>query len=87
MLYEVITRTGIEKSRNLMTIRLASYVGMDKVSATAKRFGVIDDMPPLLSMAGGAGETTLYKMITGRITSYNVCYTKLLRCFKSACLT
>jgi len=58
-------RTGIEKSRNLMTIRLASYVGMDKVSATAKRFGVIDDMPPLLSMAVGAGETTLYKMITG----------------------
>jgi len=57
-------RVGIEKSRNLMTIRLASYIGMDKVSATAKRFGIIDDMPPLLSMAVGAGETTLYRMLT-----------------------
>jgi penicillin-binding protein 1A len=58
-------RVGIEKSRNLMTIRLASYVGMDKVSATARRFGIIDDMPPLLSMAVGAGETTLLRMVTG----------------------
>ncbi|MBI3440726.1 MAG: penicillin-binding protein 1A [Proteobacteria bacterium] len=58
-------RVGIEKSRNLMTIRLASYVGMDKVSATAKRFGIIDDMPPLLSMSVGAGETTLLRMVTG----------------------
>lgn len=58
-------RIGIEKSRNLMTIRLASYVGMDKVVATAKRFGVVDDMPPMLSMSIGAGETTLLKMVTG----------------------
>lgn len=58
-------RVGIEKSRNLMTIRLASYVGMDKVAATAKRFGVIDNMPPYLSMALGSGETTLLRMATG----------------------
>ncbi|MCK5517841.1 MAG: penicillin-binding protein 1A [Alphaproteobacteria bacterium] len=58
-------RVGIEKSRNLMTIRLASYIGMDKISVTAKRFGIIDNMPPLLSMAVGAGETTLLRMITG----------------------
>ncbi len=58
-------RVGIEKSRNLMTIRLASYVGMDKVSATAQRFGIIDNMPPLLSMSIGSGETTLLKMVTG----------------------
>lgn len=57
-------RVGIEKSRNLMTISLASMVGMDKISATAKRFGVMDGMPPLLSMSVGAGETTLYKMVT-----------------------
>jgi len=55
-------RTGIEKSRNLMTIRLASYVGMDKVAETARRFGVIDDMPQMLSMSVGAGETTLFRM-------------------------
>ncbi|MCE9507720.1 MAG: penicillin-binding protein 1A [Alphaproteobacteria bacterium] len=58
-------RIGIEKSRNLMTIRLASYVGMDKISDTAKRFGIIDAMPPLLSMAVGAGETTLLRMVAG----------------------
>ena len=58
-------RIGIEKSRNLMTIRLASYVGMDKVAATAKRFGVTDDLPPYLSMSIGAGETTLLRMVTG----------------------
>lgn len=58
-------RVGLEKSRNLMTIRLASYVGMDKVSATAKRFGVIDDLPPYLSMSIGAGETTLLRMVAG----------------------
>lgn len=58
-------RVGIEKSRNLMTIRLASYAGMDKISATAKRFGIIDNMPPLLSMSVGAGETTLLRMVTG----------------------
>ncbi len=55
-------RVGMEKSRNLMTVRLASHIGMDKVSEIAKRFGVIDDMPPMLSMAIGAGETTLLKM-------------------------
>ncbi len=58
-------RIGMEKSRNLMTIRLASYIGMDKISATAQRFGVIDNMPPLLSMSVGAGETTLLKMVAG----------------------
>jgi penicillin-binding protein 1A len=64
-------RVGIEKSRNLMTIRLASYVGMDKISATAQRFGVINNMPPLLSMAVGAGETTLLRMVSGYSTFVN----------------
>jgi len=57
-------RIGLEKSRNLMTIRLASYIGMDKIAETAKRFGIIDNMPKLLSMSVGAGETTLLKMVT-----------------------
>jgi len=58
-------RKGIELSRNLMTIRLASYVGMDKVAATAKRFGIDDNLPPYLSMSIGAGDTTLLRMVTG----------------------
>ena len=52
-------RLGIEKSRNLMTVRLAQTVGMDKVSEYAERFGITENLPEQLSMALGAGETTL----------------------------
>ena len=58
-------RLGIEKSRNLMTVRLAQAVGMDKVADLVRRFGVIDNLDPLLSMALGAGETTPLKLTTG----------------------
>lgn len=57
-------RVGIEKSRNLMTVRLAQAVGMDKVADSARRFGIIDNMPQMLSMSLGAGESTLMKMTT-----------------------
>ena len=57
-------RVGIEKSRNLMTVRLADAIGMDKVVDVVQRFGVIDRMPPYLAMALGAGETTLMRMAT-----------------------
>ncbi|EPX79158.1 penicillin-binding protein 1A [Litoreibacter arenae] len=57
-------RTGIEQSRNLMTIRLAQEIGMDTVAGYAERFGVYDDMNPFLSNALGAQETTLMKMVT-----------------------
>ncbi|MDN5249411.1 MAG: penicillin-binding protein 1A [Alphaproteobacteria bacterium] len=56
-------RFGIEHSRNLMTVRLANDLGMSTVAEYAKRFGVYDNMPPLLSMSLGAGETTLLKMV------------------------
>ena len=52
-------RQGVEKSRNLMTVRLAQDMGMDKVVEVAKRLGVNPDLPPLLSMSLGAGETRL----------------------------
>lgn len=55
-------RLGVEKSRNLMTVRLAEAVGMGKVVATAKRFGIADRMLPVLSMALGAGETTVLQL-------------------------
>lgn len=57
-------RLGIEKSRNLMTVRLAQNIGMDSVVEYAKRFGVVDNLPPLLSMSLGSGETTLMRMTT-----------------------
>ena len=55
-------RQGIEKSRNLMTVRLAQDLGMDKVAEYAKKMGVNDNLPPLLSMSLGAGETKLINM-------------------------
>ncbi|MEQ8195268.1 MAG: penicillin-binding protein 1A, partial [Rhodospirillales bacterium] len=55
-------RLGIEKSRNLMTVRLAQTVGMEKVADYAKRFGIMENLDKQLSMALGAGETTLLKL-------------------------
>ena len=57
-------RLGIEKSRNLMTVRLAQNIGMDAVVEYAKRFGLVDNLKPLLSMSLGSGETTLMRMTT-----------------------
>ncbi|GAA6195469.1 PBP1A family penicillin-binding protein [Pseudophaeobacter arcticus] len=56
-------RTGIERSRNLMTIRLAQEVGMPVVAGYAERFGVYDNMGTFLANSLGAEETTLYKMV------------------------
>ena len=57
-------RTGIEQSRNLMTIRLAQEIGMNTVADYAEKFGVYDHMGRVLANALGADETTLYKMIS-----------------------
>ncbi|MEX1235557.1 MAG: PBP1A family penicillin-binding protein [Roseovarius sp.] len=56
-------RTGIEQSRNLMTIRLAQEVGMDTVASYAERFGVYDTMGPYLANALGSEESTIYRMV------------------------
>jgi penicillin-binding protein 1A len=55
-------RFGLEQSRNVMTVRLAQDVGMPLIGEYSKRFGVYDDLPPYLSFALGAGETTVLKM-------------------------
>ncbi|MAI58855.1 MAG: penicillin-binding protein [Rhodobacteraceae bacterium] len=56
-------RTGIEQSRNLMTIRLAQVVGMDIIGEYAERFGVYNNMRQFLANSLGAEETTLYRMV------------------------
>ncbi|MEX0693092.1 MAG: penicillin-binding protein 1A [Rhodospirillales bacterium] len=58
-------RLGIEKSRNLMTVRLAQTIGMDRVAEYAHRFGIVDDMPKTLAMSLGAAETNLIRLTTG----------------------
>ncbi len=55
-------RTGIERSKNLMTVRLSRDIGMPLITDYARRFGVYDDLLPVLSMSLGAGETTLLRM-------------------------
>jgi penicillin-binding protein 1A len=57
-------RFGVEHSRNVMTVRLAQDIGMPLIAEYAKRMGVYDDLPPYLSFALGAGETTLLRMVT-----------------------
>ena len=57
-------RFGVEHSRNVMTVRLAQDLGMPLIAEYAKRFGVYDELPPYLSFALGAGETTLLRMVT-----------------------
>lgn len=57
-------RAGIEKSRNVMTVRLAAHLGMDKVAATVEKFGIVDKLQPYLPMSLGAGETTVLRLTT-----------------------
>ena len=57
-----IFRNGLVYSRNVMTVRIAQDVGMKKVSANAIKFGVVDQMAPVLAMALGAAETTPFKL-------------------------
>jgi penicillin-binding protein 1A len=57
-------RAGIERSRNLMTVRLANDMGMKLVVEYAERFGIYDNLAPYLPMALGAGETTVMRMVS-----------------------
>ena len=56
-------RTGIERSRNLMTIRLAQEISIDTVGRYAERFGVYEEMNRVLAASLGSDETTLFKMV------------------------
>lgn len=55
-------RVGVEKSRNLMTIRLTQNIGIETVVDYARKFGINDNMAPHLANALGATETTLLKL-------------------------
>ncbi len=52
-------RTGIEKSRNLMTVRLANRIGMNKILNMADKFNIRDGLDDKLSMSLGSGVITL----------------------------
>jgi len=64
-------RTGIEKSRNLMTVRVAQKVGFDQISKITKNLGIYNSVPELLSVSLGAAETTLVKLTNAYCTFAN----------------
>ena len=64
-------RTGIEKSRNLMTVRVAQKVGFDEISKIANGFGIYKDIPELLSVSLGSAETTLVLLTNAYSTFVN----------------
>ena len=64
-------RTGIEKSRNLMTVRVAQGVGLEKISRITNRLGIYNDVPELLSVSLGSAETTLVQLTNAYCTFVN----------------
>ena len=64
-------RLGLEKSRNLMTIRLAQMIGIESILKNAKKLNISDDNNLVLSMALGAGETTLERLTIAYATLVN----------------
>ena len=57
-------RTGVEKSRNLMTVRIAQQIGIDKIIAFSKKLNIYENPQELMSVSLGSAETTLLKMTT-----------------------
>ena len=55
-------RKGIEYSRNLMTVRIAKILGMEKILRLSKKLGIYDEIPELLSVSLGAAETSLLNL-------------------------
>ncbi len=55
-------RKGIEYSRNLMTIRIAKILGLDKILNLSKKLEIYEDIPELLSVSLGSAETTLINL-------------------------
>jgi penicillin-binding protein 1A len=55
-------RQALVHSRNLVTARLATMIGMPAIARTVEQFGIMDNMPPYYSMALGAGDTTVMRL-------------------------
>ena len=55
-------RMGLEKSRNLMTVRIAQDLGLKKIVSFSKQLGIYDNPSKLLSISLGSAETTLLKL-------------------------
>ena len=64
-------RKGIEYSRNLMTVRIAKTLGLNKILSISNELNIYDDIPELLSVSLGAAETSLINLTAAYATFVN----------------
>ena len=64
-------RTGVEKSRNLMTVRVAQEIGIDKIIKFSKKLKIYENPKELMSISLGSEETTLLKITTAYCSFVN----------------
>ena len=64
-------RTGIEKSRNLMTVRIAQELGIDKIINFSKKLNIYENPDELMSVSLGSAETTLLKITSAYCSFVN----------------
>ena len=64
-------RTGLEKSRNLMTVRISRSLGIDKVANFSKKMKIYENPEELLSISLGSAETTLLKLTSAYCSFIN----------------
>ena len=64
-------RTGVEKSRNLMTVRIAQNLGIKKIAQFAKDLNIYKNPEELLSLSLGSSETTLLKLTSAYCSFVN----------------
>ncbi len=64
-------RTGIEKSRNLMTVRIAQDLGIKKITEFAKQLNIYENPDELMSISLGSAETTLSKLTSAYCSFIN----------------
>ena len=64
-------RMGLEKSRNLMTVRIAQDLGLKKIVNLSKKLGIYKNPSELLSISLGSAETTLLKLTSAYCSFVN----------------
>ena len=64
-------RTGVEKSRNLMTVRIAQELGIAKIIEFSKRLNIYKSPDELMSISLGSAETTLIKITSAYCSFVN----------------
>ena len=64
-------RNGVEKSRNLMTVRVSQDLGIDKIVNFSEKLNIYDNPDELMSVSLGSAETTLLKITSAYCSFVN----------------